>query len=269
MKLDINLAWRQASAAVAANREVLAGLAGVFILLPRLALDLFAPAAPATSTAMSLEAMAQILQTYYAGMAPWLLAVTLVETTGTLALLTLLTDHSHPTVGQAIRRGAICVVPYLLAQLLFVLGVGLLGGTALGLAGLGGSKQLAGVVMGTILFWGIYAWVRLVVLAPVIVVDRARGPLAAIGRSWRLTRGNGARIFGLLLLFVVVMLVMMVAVSGVIGSLGALLAGPGTARIAVSIAASVLSSTLTVYLVAVIAQIHRQLAAPLSGSDLH
>ena len=85
MKLDINLVWQQASAAVAANREVLLALAGVFILLPRLAFELFAPPAPATNTGMDLDAMAQVMQGYYISVAPWLLAVTLVETVGTLA----------------------------------------------------------------------------------------------------------------------------------------------------------------------------------------
>ncbi len=265
MKLDINLVWRQAGAAVAANREVLAGLAGVFILLPILAFELFAPPVPEIHAGLDINAMAQLLQTYTASVAPWLLAVTLVETTGTLALLTLFSDHSHPTVGQAIRRGAICVIPYLLAQLLFVLGLGTIGGTVLGLAGMSGSKQLAGVMLGTILFWAIYAGVRLVVLAPAIVVDRARGPLAAIGRSWRLTRGNAGRIFGLLLLFVMVREIALLAVSGVIGSLGTLIAGPNAARIAVAVVGSVVFTTFTVYLVAVIATFHRQLAAPPAG----
>ena len=265
MKLDINLAWQRASAAVAANREVLAGLAGVFILLPRLAFELFATPAPNTHTGMDLDAMAQAMQTYYASVGPWLLAVAVVETTGTLALLTLFTDRTHPTVGQAIRRGALCVIPYLLAQLLFVLGLGIVGGTVLGLASASGSKQLAGVVLGTILFWAIFAGVRLVLLAPAIVVDRARGPLAAIGRSWRLTRRNAGRIFGLLVLFVVAMGVTLLAASGGVGSLGALVAGPDAARIAVAVVTSILSSIFTVYLVAVIAEIHRQLAAPSAG----
>ena len=260
MKLDINLAWQQASAAVAANREVLAGLAGVFILLPRIAFELFAAPAPQARAGMDFDAMAQALQAYYASVGPWLLAVTLVETTGTLALLTLFSDRARPTVGQAIRRGALCVIPYLAAQLLFVLGLGLVASTALGLAAMSGSKQLTGVVLGTILFWAIYAEVRLVVLAPAIVVDRARGPLAAIGRSWRLSRGNAGRIFGLLLLFLVLMLVAMMAVSGVVGSLGALVGGSNAARLAVAVVVSLVSSGFTVYLVAVIAAIHRQLA---------
>ena len=267
MKLDINLVWHRASAAVAANREVLAGLAGVFILLPRIAFELFAPPAPEARAGMGFEAMATVLQSYYASIMPWLLAVVVVETTGTLALLTLLTDPSNPTVGQAIRRGALSVIPYLAAQMLFVLGLGIASSVVLGLAGMSGSKPLAGLVLGTILFWAVYAGMRLTVLAPVIVVDHARGPLAAIGRAWRLTRGNAARICALLALFVVVMVVALLAASGVVGSLGTMLAGRNAARIAVSVVTSIVSSSFTVYLVAIIAAIHLQLTEQTTGAN--
>ena len=41
MKFDSNRAWREASAAASANREVLVAVAGVFFLLPGLASVLF------------------------------------------------------------------------------------------------------------------------------------------------------------------------------------------------------------------------------------
>ena len=107
----------------------------------------------------------------------------------------------------------------------------------------------------------------LTVLAPVIVVDHARGPLAAIGRAWRLTRGNAARICALLALFVVVMVVALLAASGVVGSLGTMLAGRNAARIAVSVVTSIVSSSFTVYLVAIIAAIHLQLTEQTTGAN--
>ena len=41
-KLDTNAAWKEASAIVSANREVLLALAGVFFMLPSLALSVIA-----------------------------------------------------------------------------------------------------------------------------------------------------------------------------------------------------------------------------------
>ena len=278
MKLDINLAWRQASAAVAANREVLAALAGVFILLPRLAFELIAPM-PGVQVSgqagvsadqpanMQFDQAFQLLQTYYSHMLPWLLAVMLVETAGTLAVLCLFTDRSHPTVGQAIRRGVGAVLPYLAAQMLFAMGIMLVGGLALGLAGMSGAKPLVAMAFAAILVGAVYAGARLLVLGPVIVVERVRTPVAALARAWSLTRGNAGRILGLLLLFVMVMLVSMMAVSGVVGSIGVMLLGPAAGKIVVGVAASVLSTTFAVYLVAAIAAIHHQLAGP-SSTDL-
>lgn len=261
MKLDINRAWAEASAAVAANREVLLALAGVFILLPRLAFELFAPE-PQTQTGMDLNAALQLLQGYYAQMAPWLLAVVLVETTGTLALFSLFTDRSRPTVGETIGRGVRSVLPYLAAQVLFAMIIGFGGALALGLADMSGYKPLVGLAMGTLLFWVLYGALRLLMLAPVVVVEKVRRPLAALARAWALTRGHTARILGFVLLFVVVMLVVMAAVSGVVGSLGAMLLDKATVRIVVAVVASVLSTLFAVYLVAMIAAVHRQLAGP-------
>jgi hypothetical protein len=274
MKLDINLAWRQASAAVAANREVLLALAGVFILLPRLAFELFAPAPSAQAgvpsdqaSTLQFDQTVQLLQTYYAHVMPWLLAVALVETAGTLAVLCLFTDRSHPTVGQAIRRGVGGVLPYLAAQMLFALGIMLIGGLVLGLAGMSGIKPLMALAFAALIVGVVYAGARLMVLAPVIIVEHVRTPVAALARAWVLTRGNAGRILGLLMLFLVVMVVAMMAVSGVVGSLGVMLAGQSAGRIVVAVVTSVLSTTFAVYMVAVIAAIHRQLAGP-SSTDL-
>jgi hypothetical protein len=190
-----------------------------------------------------------------------------VETAGTLAVLCLFTDRSHPTVGQAIRRGVAGVLPYLAAQMLFALGIMLVGGLVLGLAGMSGVKPLMALAFAALLVGVVYAGARLMVLAPVIIVERVRTPLAALTRAWVLTRGNAGRIIGLLALFVVVMLVAMMAVSGVVGSLGVMLLGQSVGRIVVGVVASVLSTTFAVYMVAMIAAIHRQLAGP-SSSDL-
>ena len=63
MKLDSSLAWKQANAAISANREVLLALAGVFFLLPRLAFQLLAPTPP-TATAGASDAWLVAMQAY-------------------------------------------------------------------------------------------------------------------------------------------------------------------------------------------------------------
>lgn len=268
MKLDTNLAWRQASAAVAANRDVVLAIAGVFILLPRLAFELLAPEPTWATAALyqdsgpaNFEAIAQQMQAYYAHLAPWMLAMVLVETTGTLALLTLFTDHTRPTVGQAIGSGLRGALPYLAAQMLVALGFGMAGGMVLGLAMATGVRALAGLVMAGLLALLVYGTSRLALLAPVVAAERVRAPLAALGRSWRLTRGNAARILGFVALLLVVMVVVTLAVMGTLGALAALVLNAGAVRMAMAVVSTTISTLFAVYVVAVLAAIHRQLAA--------
>ena len=64
-------------------------------------------------------------------------------------------------------------------------------------------------------------------VAPVIVVVEKMGPIAALGRSWRLSSGNRWRIFGIQLLLFILNLVLSVLIGGLFGGLAA--AGQTTA----------------------------------------
>lgn len=69
MKFDSNRAWKEASAAISANREVVFALAGVFFLLPGLAMALLFPAPQPTAGMESREAAAT-LANYYTSILP-------------------------------------------------------------------------------------------------------------------------------------------------------------------------------------------------------
>ncbi|RDE05751.1 hypothetical protein [Sphingomonas aracearum] len=76
------------------------------------------------------------------------------------------------------------------------------------------------------LIWSLlclFVLARLLVLFPVVLEER-RG-LRAFGRSWRLTHGLSWRLFGTLLLFLIVASVAVMAVQSVAGTVLALLAG--------------------------------------------
>lgn len=64
MKFDSNLAWKQASSSIGANREVLLALAGVFFLLPSLVFALFLPA-PEPVAGQSEAQMMAGMEAYY------------------------------------------------------------------------------------------------------------------------------------------------------------------------------------------------------------
>lgn len=266
MKFDSNLAWKQASEAVRANRDVLTAIAGVFVLLPNLAFSLLFPQ-PDPPAGLQGEAALDFMVQYYEPVMPWMLIVALVQAVATLALLTLLTDRSRPTVGAAIKQGAASLFPYIAAQLLLGIGLVSVAGVVLGAAGLTGSAVAITLAVAAVVLGAVYAFVTTSLSGPVIVVEGIRHPLRALRRSWELTRGNALRILLFYMLvgiaFIIIMMVTMIA----IGALLALVAGTGeAARIPATIISSVLGTTITVYFVAIIAAVHRQMAGPSADS---
>ncbi|HZV11500.1 MAG TPA: hypothetical protein VFF94_17175 [Novosphingobium sp.] len=258
MKLDSSLAWRQASAAIYANRDVLLALAGVFFLLPRLAFALLAPEPVAPATGAAPEEMLRQMQAYYLKVLPMLLPTVLLETVGTLAMLALFADRRRPTVREAIGQGVRALLPYLAAQIGVAMAVAVAASVALAL---GGQQQAAGgLLLGVVLGGFAYVAVRLVLLAPVVAVDGVANPLAAIRRSWALTAGNAGRLAVLLALVLVALVVVMLAATSVLGAAAALALGPDGARVVSAVVESVLAAAFVVYLTGLLAAVHRQLS---------
>jgi len=260
MRFDSNLAWRTAHSAILANRDVLLALAGVFFLLPRLAFSLLMPEPPAVQ-GQSMQAV-QAVEAYYGQAMPYIIPMILFQAAGILGILTLFTDRSRPTVGQALTLGAKGVFPYVLAQILLAMAIAMLGGGLIGVAGLMKQPVLAAGGVIVVFMVAIGAYVRLSLVAPVVAVERVYNPVRALMRSWAITRGNGWRIFAFAMLVGVVMLVVMVAAISISGSLGALAGGEEGRRIASAVVTSVLAAMATLYIAGLLAAIHRQLAGP-------
>src|SRR6186713_3067000 len=111
MKFDMTTAWQEAMAMIAANREVLAVVAGIFFLLPSVGVAMAIPGTEQMVATDAKEAEAQLMAVY--GQWWWLLAVTVVlQMIGTLAVLALLRDYNRPTVGEALKTGVIGLLPY-------------------------------------------------------------------------------------------------------------------------------------------------------------
>ena len=258
MKFDSNLAWKQASASIGANREVLLALAGVFFVLPSLAFALFYPQ-PEPAAGQTAEQAAAVLQGYFASAIPALLPMALVQAVGTLAMLTLFTDKSRPTVGAAIRLGAAGVLPYVAAQLLLGLGVGAVGGLVLSLGAVTGITAVVAVAFIAAVCAAAYIWIRTSLAAPIIAVERQRNPITALRRSWRLTAGNAARLALFYVLLGLALLLVTGLITMVVGLAIAVIAGPEGAKIGEAVVSSVLGAVMALYFVAVLAAVHRQL----------
>lgn len=117
------------------------------------------------------------------------------------------------------------------------------------------------VVLVAVLLW---VGARLAILTPTIV--RERGVLGSVARAWRLTRGHGLRILGVLVLYIVVSWVAQLAAQTVFGSIFELVAG-GTgegltlAGVLTSIVVAAVQSGFLVVIAAFTAKLYLALAA--------
>lgn len=259
MRFDSNLAWKEASAAISANREVVFALAGVFFLLPGLAMALLFPA-PQPTTGMEGKAAAAMIADYYTSILPYLLPLVLFQALGTLALLTLLTDRGRPTVGEAIGSGARGIIPYVLAQILLGVALGLVGGIVLAFGTATGIGALTVVGLAVVGLLAIYAAIKTSLVAPVVAVEGERNPVAALKRSWLLTKGNSLRIGVFYLLVGVAFLVVISVIVAVVGIIAALIGGAQAGEIAGAVVSAALNAVMALYFVAIVAATHRQLA---------
>ncbi|MEO6092933.1 MAG: hypothetical protein ABIT04_12640 [Novosphingobium sp.] len=259
MKFDSNRAWRQASKQVSANRDVLIALSGVFFLVPVLAFSLFLPQ-PQPQSGMAADQMMAVARAYYLSALPFFVPMVLLQATGTLAMLTLFTDRSRPTVGEAIKRGLFAIVPYLVAQLILGIGVGIAASIVAAIASLTGSVPAVVIALVAIIVGATYVVVKTSLSAPVIVVDHIRNPLVALRRSWQLTGHNSVRIALFYLLIVVAFVVVISVAMAIVGIALALLASPAIARVIAAVVSAALGAAMSVYFIAILAAVHRQLA---------
>ncbi|MCT2559471.1 glycerophosphoryl diester phosphodiesterase membrane domain-containing protein [Tsuneonella sp. YG55] len=272
MKFDMGAAWNEAVRLLAANRQVLLIVAGVFFFLPYVAFTLvFSNEMTALEAAQASnpdpKAMGQAMIGLY-GQFWWLLLIMVVlQTIGVLGLLALLSDRTRPTVGEALAIGLKMLLPYFGAQLLMscLYGLLLLVPIAVGV----GVSVAAGALLGIVaLVAFIYLFTKFLMVPPVIAIERVVNPLAAMGRSWRLTKGNSIRLF----LFVFLLFVAVVVVGGVLGmviGLALALAGPEVALVGNALVSGLVNAAFYTVFLAVLAAVHRQLtgAAPETVSE--
>jgi hypothetical protein len=265
MKFDMTAAWSEAMRLVAANRQVIAIVAGVFFFLPYLAfMLLFMNQMTALEAAQTAnpdpDAMGSAMMAFYGDVWWFVLIAMVIQGIGMLGLLTLLTDRSRPTVGEALKTGAKMFLPYFGAQLLMSVIFGLL--ILIPIAIGAGVSVAAGVLVGLAAFVAfLYLFTKFILTPAVIAIELQGNPLAALGRSWRLTKGNSVRIF----LFVFLLFIAVAVVGGVISMIVGLvfaLGGAETALIGQAVVSGLINAVFYVIFLAVLAAIYRQLAGP-------
>lgn len=263
MKFDMSAAWNEATRLLSANRQVLLVVAGVFFFLPSVVYTLvFNSQMAGFEAAQSgdpdfgamFQAMLGLFREYW-----WvMLLTTLVQWLGALSLIALLADRGRPTVGEAIRTGGKLLLPYIGTQLLFACLTGLLILLPVAIGSRG--SVVAGTLVGLLaaVVW-LYLFVKFMLVAPVVAVERQTNPVAALGRSWRLTKGNSLRLFAFVFLLAVAFIVV-ASVAGIASGLLLALAGPEVALVGDAIVSGAVEAGFSVLFLAALVAIHRQLA---------
>ena len=262
---DSNRAWGDAVNLVNSNRDLLLALAGVFLVVPAFAVAMLLPQ-PQPPEGAEMQAVLATLGEYYQSNSIVLVSIALFQMIGSLSMLALFTDSARPTVGEAIRLGFQYTPTAIAAQLLLAFAIGSM---VLLPVLLGGATKSPGITALTIVVavaLGVWAMIRLSLLAPAVMVDRLANPLKAMGRSWQLTEGNVLRLLAFFVLVLIGFIVVTLVAEGVVRLALTLVAGDKPADIVATLVATLMQAAMSVYFIAISAACHRQLAGPTTQS---
>lgn len=259
MKLEMNRAWNQATSLIGSNKDVVFVVAGVFFFLPYLALMIAMPEMTASMGAdpANADLMFEQMGAAYASLWWVILLTSLAQAVGMLGLLALLTDHRRPTLGEALKIGALKTLSYIAAYLLVGLAAGLLAVVLIG-AGAAAGAAVAALLALVLVVLLVYAAVKFSLVPAVLVKENVTNPITALARSWKITKGNSLRLFFFYFLLFVVMIVLMMVLTMVAGLVLGLLGGAALGFGSALVAAAINAVWVTVFL-AVISAVHDQL----------
>lgn len=273
MNFDMNRTWSHAVALVQANFQLLAVIAGVFILVPNLIFYLALPdvmMAITSSLNPDPEQMTAMLADQIGPMIGFGALVVVAQFIGYASLVALM-GNTRPTVGEALRQG-LGAIPTLLGITLLTILIYLVLGLALALvvgvfaALLAMAAGEAAIVLVTLvsivlLFAGmIYITARFLMVYPAIMLEGITNPITAMQRSWQLTKPHAKRIFWFLMLLFVAYLVISLIVSSIFGLLIAAMGTGTAAALASGLLNGVLGCLVATIFAGIMVAMHKQLA---------
>lgn len=237
MKLSYSAVWNDTTGLLRAHGALVTALAGVFLFLPTLLLAQILPDQPTPARTVA-EAVAAGHEFVLANW-PWLLLQSLLNMVGTIAILTLVFARSGTSVGQAIVAGFTLLPFFFLASVLANLAIGI------------------GLLL--LIVPGLYLIGRLTPVGPVVVAEQERNPLSALRRSFQVTRGNGWRVLGLVLIVALAAAIAAMVANMLLGILFVLVAGQDLGGLLSAIVQAATGAAVTTLLVLLYAAIYRAL----------
>ncbi len=241
--LSLTRTWETAQLLLRTERAVLIPVAGLFFFLSGIMFSLVLPADMRTpGTTLTPEMVRGAIWPFLLSMVALVL--------GHMVITAHLLSPARPTVAEAIVLGARCLPAALALLAALLVGISILGALPL------------------LLIWIvplIYLIGRLAVFAPALVAGRSANPLDAARTSFAMTRGNGWRVAGVLLMLNLGLLFGLMVIAMAAGTilllLGKLLGLAGVAQMLVLIVANAFQAGLLLFNVLVQTALWRQLAA--------
>lgn len=241
-RISLTAVWDDAKAMGHGNVELIATIAGMFILLPGLAIELLVTPPPEGEVPATFADLAPLMMAFITANWPVLLLGSLIMSFGALAILSLLLRPDQPTVRDSLR-GALYLMPgYVLASIgqNFVISFGLM----------------------LFLLPGLYAIGRLSLIGAVAAAEQQSNPLTLLQRSVALSQDNGWRIAALLGIVYMTTLLLGYIAQILLGLLFTLLLPDALELIATSIISSLFQAVISIAILLVGAALYRSLSGP-------
>jgi hypothetical protein len=239
MKFSYSAVWEDTLRLLRENARLLAAIAGVFIFLPALLLAQFLPPPEVPDPARVWE----VLGEYYRRSWPWYLLQSLFSIVGTAAMLRLILTRGT-SVGDALGFALIMLPSLFLLTVIM--------------------SVMIGVGAFLLIVPGLYLAGRLAPATALMVAENRRNPLAAVGRSFEITKGHGWAVFGLVFIIALIGWLIILVITMLTGTVFILAAGQDLGKLLGAIVSSGLAAAFATVLLTVYAAIYRALTGSTS-----
>lgn len=241
-KIDLNRVWDDARAMGAANKDLLAAISGMFVLLPSVVGGMLMKTPEAPPKDLPQEQMLRLYMQAYADNWAVLLGLSIAVAFGLLAMLVLLLRPERLTVGESLKAALLLIPGYFVANLVqgFAFGIGFI----------------------LFILPGLYVISRLCLIAPVAAAEQRGNPIEQLQRSWALTRGNGWRIILMLVVLYVTTYIIDIVASTLVGLVGELVLSKDLTTLGVSIVSGLVTAGFTAFFALLSAAIYRAATEP-------
>ena len=247
-KIDLNRVWDDAKAMGAANKDLLAAIAGMFVLLPSVVGNLLIkqPVAIRQQSSVAKDLPAgetyRQLMSFYTDNWPVVLGLTIALAFGLLTMLVLLLRHERLTVGESLKAAVILLPGYIVANLVE--------GFAFAFSFL------------LFIIPCVYVMGRFSLLAAAAAAERRSNPVEQLQRSWALTSQNGWRIGVMFVILWLTAQIVNIVATTMVGLVGELVLPKDLADLVVSIVGGVVSAGFAVFVALLTAATYRAATEP-------